>query len=73
MLLLPYVLSGGIVIFGLAASGKRVVYGCPRIFGMWLSCSWSVIVLSALIFVTGSMEDNFILGISTCFFNFVVC
>ena len=39
---------------------------------MWVSCSWSIIVLSVLIFVTGSMEGNFVLDFSTCFL-FIFC
>ena len=66
-ILLPCVLSGGIVICGLTVSGKGVVSGCPRSFGIWVSCSRSIILLSVLIIVTRSMEGNFVLGFPTCF------
>ena len=71
VVLLPYILSGGIVIFGLAVSGKAVVSSCPGSFGMWVSCWRSIIVLSVLIFVIGSMEGNVVLGYFTCFYFFV--
>ena len=60
------------MIFGLAVSGKGVVSSFPGNFGIWVSCSRSIIVLSVLMLVTGSMEGNFVFVFSTCFIFVVV-
>ena len=49
---------------------EGVVFGCPGNFGMCVSCSMFIIVLSILIFITGNMEGNSVLGLSTYFYLF---